>query len=184
MNKLIQSLHEIVQFLKKEKISYMIIGGLANSFYGNPRQTFDIDIKFDLNEQQVNGFIDQLSTIGKLAVDDPIAFLKDTSVLPVDINNVRIDLVRCRLPFETEAIRRSKQKNLFGLSVNVCTAEDLIIQKAVSVRDKDWMDISVIIHLQNTRLDWDYLSQHIQDLSVFLDDPEIWKRIEKFKNES
>lgn len=183
MNKLIQALREIIQFLEKEKISYMIIGGIANSFYGNPRQTFDIDIKIDLDEQRVNGFIDQLSSVGTLAAEDPIAFLEETSVIPVDIENVRIDLVRCRLPFEIEAIRRGERKNIFGLNVIVCTAEDLIIQKAVSVRDKDWMDISAIIRLQNTLLDWGYLMQHVKDLSVFLDDPEIWKRIEKLKNE-
>jgi len=184
MNKLIQSLREIIQFLEKEKISYMIIGGLANSFYGNPRQTFDIDIKFDLEDERVNDFIDQLSLIGHLAVDDPIAFLKETSVIPIDIKNVRINLVKCQLSFEKEAIGRAEQKKLFGLNGFVCTAEDLIIQKAVSVREKDWMDISAIIHLQNLTLDWDYLTQHVKDLSEFLDDPEIWKRLEKLKNES
>ncbi|MCK4755277.1 MAG: hypothetical protein KAS58_08585, partial [Calditrichia bacterium] len=117
MNKLIQALREIIQFLEKEKISYMIIGGIANSFYGNPRQTFDIDIKIDLDEQRVNGFIDQLSSIGKLVAENPIAFLEETSVIPVDIDKVRIDLVRCRLPFEIEAIRRSERKNIFGLNV-------------------------------------------------------------------
>lgn len=42
---LIESLSEIVEFLKINKIPYMIFGGIANSIYRNPRQTFDIDIK-------------------------------------------------------------------------------------------------------------------------------------------
>ena len=184
MNPLIQSFRKIIQFLEKEKVSYTIIGGIANSFYGNPRQTFDIDIKFEMDEQNVSGFIQQLSTVGRLAADDPIAFFKETAVIPVDIDNVRVDLVRSLLPFEKEAIRRSKREAIFGLKALVCTAEDLIIQKAVSVRDKDWMDISAIIHLQYTKLDWDYLMQHIKDLSVFLDDPQIENRIKKIKNEA
>jgi len=184
MNPLIHSFRKIIQFLEKEKISYTIIGGIANSFYGNPRQTFDIDIKCEIDEKNVSGFIQQLSTIGRLAADDPIAFFKETSVIPVDINNVRVDLVNCLLPFEKEAIRRSKREEIFGLKASVCTAEDLIIQKAVSVRDKDWMDISAIIHLQNKQLDWDYVMQHIKDLPVFLDDPQIEKRIVKIKNET
>ena len=183
MNPLVQALHIIVDFLEKEKINYTVIGGIANSIYGNPRQTFDIDIKIDLNEQRVKGFIDQLSTIGKLAADNPVAFLEETSVIPVDVEHIRIDLVRCQLPFEIEAIRRGKRKNIFSVDANVCTAEDLIIQKAVSVREKDWMDISAIVRLQNTQLDWEYLLHHIKDLSIFLDDPEILKRIEKLKNE-
>jgi hypothetical protein len=161
----------------------MIIGGIASSYYGNPMQTFDIDIKIDLDERRLNAFIEGLSSIGKAAIKDPFAFLQETSVLPFDIDQVRIDLIRCHLPFEIAAIRRAERRRLFGLEAVVCSAEDLIIQKALSIRDKDWLDIAAIIGLQKTALDWDYLLQHLEDLSSFLADPEILKRVEKLKNE-
>jgi hypothetical protein len=31
----------------------MVIGGIANSIYGRPRQTFDIDIKIAIEETQL-----------------------------------------------------------------------------------------------------------------------------------
>ena len=34
-------------------IPYMIIGGIANSIYGNPRQTFDIDIKVQVDIETI-----------------------------------------------------------------------------------------------------------------------------------
>jgi hypothetical protein len=53
MNPLVKALHAFVEFLEKEQIDYMIIGGIANSIYGNPRQTFDIDIKINLEEIEI-----------------------------------------------------------------------------------------------------------------------------------
>lgn len=33
---------DIAEFLKKEKVPYMIIGGIANLFWGEPRTTLDV----------------------------------------------------------------------------------------------------------------------------------------------
>ena len=49
----ITALQTITEFFDKRKIPYMVFGGIANSIHGNPRQTFDIDVKvqIDLNTQ-------------------------------------------------------------------------------------------------------------------------------------
>ena len=44
MNRLIKALTSITNWLEKMEIPYMVFGGIANSLYGNPRQTFDIDV--------------------------------------------------------------------------------------------------------------------------------------------
>ncbi len=44
MNLLNETLIELSQFLSKNKIPYMVIGGLANAIWGNPRATIDIDV--------------------------------------------------------------------------------------------------------------------------------------------
>jgi len=173
----------MVMFLEKNKIDYMIIGGVANSFYGNPRQTFDIDIKFDLADNQLGDFLGGITEISRPAVPDPLQFLQETSVLPVDVDKVRIDLIRCGLLCEKEAIARAVWKKVLGLRAMVCTVEDLIIQKALSPREKDWMDIAAIITLHQKELDWDYLQRHLKELAAFLDNQDIWKRIEEIKNE-
>ncbi len=38
-----QSLRDISALLNNQKIDYMVIGGLANAKWGNPRATLDID---------------------------------------------------------------------------------------------------------------------------------------------
>ncbi|MCK4558444.1 MAG: nucleotidyltransferase [Calditrichia bacterium] len=181
-NLLIEALHRMVIFLESQSIDYMVIGGIANSIYGRPRQTFDIDIKIAIEETQLADFIDVVSTIGTAVPDDPMAFIKETAVLPVDINHVRIDLILAKLPFEKEAIRHSVKKEIYGVLACVTRVEDLIIQKALSTREKDWMDIGEIIPVQAKNIDWDYLLSHIDQLSAFLADPSISERIRRLKN--
>ena len=162
----------------------MVFGGIANSIYGNPRLTFDIDIKFMLKEEEdLSVFIEDLKEVGKIVPANPITFALETNVIPIDIHNVRIDLVVAELPFEKEAIRRSRSIDFFEHKIQVCTPEDMIIQKAVSVREKDWADIQYIIENRGNDLDWTYLLKHCHDLSEFLDDRNIIDRIKKWKDD-
>jgi len=159
----------------------MVFGGIANSIYGNPRQTFDIDIKFNLkSKKDLNPFLEELGRVGNVIPADPMSFVAETNVIPVDINHVRVDLVVAELPFETEAIHRSRSTDFFGVDIRVCTPEDLIIQKAVSVREKDWADIRYIIENRGQDMDWGYLLKHCKDLAEFLDDPTIHERVKNW----
>ncbi len=183
MNPLVSALRIIVKFLEKETIDYMIIGGIANSIYGNPRQTFDIDIKIDFDENRVENFLSKLASVGRLVPDDPLEFFKKHAVLPVDVKSVRIDLIMAGLAYEKEAINRSVKKSLFGISAKVTTVEDLIIQKSISTRDKDWMDIAELIRIQSENIDWEYVLKYIDELAEFLSDPTISEKIKVIKNE-
>lgn len=70
----------------------------------------------------------------------------------------------------------------FDVNIKACTPEDLIIQKVISIREKDWSDINYIIENLRSNLDWNYMLKHCKDLSEFLDEPEIYDRVEKLKN--
>ncbi len=178
LNPLIRALHTMTAWLERHEIPHMVFGGVANSLYGNPRQTFDIDIKFALPRQmEAASFLEALGKEAEILPDDPERFLSETNVIPIEIDEVRVDLVLGDLPFEIEAIRRSRLMNVFGREIRVCLPEDLVIQKAVSNREKDWMDIQEIIRLQGHTMDREYLLGHARDLSDFLSDPGIYDRI-------
>jgi len=183
MNPLINALKQIVYFLDNSEYQYMIIGGLANGIYGQSRQTFDIDVKIILSDENLPEFLNKISHSGKVLPEDPIQFVKETGVIPVDLNGVRIDFILANLDFEKEAIIRSKHRDISGIKAPVTTAEDLIIQKCISVRDRDWMDIRGIIINQNKNLDWDYLLKHVKDFSEFLSNPEILAKINLYRDE-
>jgi len=105
-------------------------------------------------------------------------------VLPIDLLEIRIDIVFAGLPFEIEAIQRSRVVEFGGVCFNACTVEDLIIHKAVSTRQKDWLDIDVLIKEQKNSIDWDYLLKHCEELGRFLDRPEIISTIYRLKDEA
>lgn len=183
MNPLIKALKQIVDFLDNSEYQYMIIGGLANGLYGQPRQTFDIDVKIILSEDKLSEFIIKISDAGKVLSEDPLQFVKETGVIPVEVDGVRIDFILANLDFEKEAIIRSERRDISGINTPVTTAEDLVIQKCISIRDRDWMDIKGIIVKQNQNLDWDYLLKHVKDLSEFLSNPEILAKINLYRDE-
>ena len=183
MPKLLKSLKQIIDWLSEQNIPYMVFGGIANAIYGNPRQTYDIDIKIHIENNSLNNFIKKIQSIGKIVPSAPHQFIKDTNVLPIEINGVRIDIVLANLPFEKEAIKRSQRLSYKNSEMNVCTLEDFIIQKAVSERDKDWNDIEKVIKLNKDNINWDYLLTHCKKLSNFLSRSDILDKIEAYRNE-
>ena len=182
MNSLIQALQIIVRFFEAQQIPYMLIGGLANSIYGIPRQTFDIDIKIILDEKKNKTFFSALAKVAAIIPEDPSLFLHQTGVIPVEVAGVRVDLVPAVLPYELEAFKRIRKETIFGIEVTVSSAEDLIIQKAISPRNKDWLDIEGIIENMGKNLDWTYILFHIKQLSGFLADSVIYNKIEKLRD--
>ncbi len=182
-NPLIKALADISVWLTENAIPYMVFGGVANSIYGDARQTFDVDFKIIYSaDRPLDQFLNSLSSAAHILPEDPEQFISDTQVLPVQVSGVRVDLVFATLPFEIEAIERSPVKEVFGLKIHVCTPEDLIVQKAISTRDKDWLDIENLVKREKKALDWEYIEKHCSELAEFLDRPHLIRRIVKFKN--
>lgn len=182
MAKLLKSLKKITIWFDKQDIPYMVFGGIANAIYGNPRQTYDIDIKIFVEEAEIESFVINIQDVAKVLTAKPLDFISETNVLPVEINGVKVDIVLAMLPFEKEAIERSQQVSYQNVNIKVCTLEDLIIQKAISERNKDWNDIKTVIKLNRDRIDWDYLMEYCRQISRFLSRSEILNKMKKYKN--
>ena len=146
MNSLEASLLRIARILKANKIPYMVIGGVANLFWGVPRTTLDIDITIQVPEDSQTSLIAKMRRSYKLRASNPIAFVRKTNVLPLeDRSGVRIDLIFAKLPYELEAICRSKRVRVNGNSVQICSPEDLVVHKIISDRPRDREDVRGII---------------------------------------
>ena len=170
------------EWFESQAIPYMVFGGVANSYYGNPRQTFDIDVKILLDSEEVSSFIQNIAGICTILPEKPSRFVEETGVLPVDIEGVRTDIVFAELPFEKEAIERSRTVLYLDVSMRMCTLEDLILQKAVSTRDRDWMDIERLVELHREDLDWAYVLGHASELAAFLDRSEIRDKLSRWRD--
>lgn len=60
MNTLEQGLKQITTFLKQQRIPYMIIGGVANMFWGKTRLTQDLDITVLCKEGKIPDFVEKI----------------------------------------------------------------------------------------------------------------------------
>lgn len=176
MTSLEKALFRIARILKARKIPYMVIGGVANLFWGIPRTTLDIDVTIKVQEESYLSLIERVKHDFKLRVDDPLSFIRRTSVLPIeDRNGIRLDLIFARLPYEFKAIRRSKRVRVHGEWIQVCSPEDLIIHKIISERPRDREDVQGIISLLRGKLDRRYLDPIVKELAKELAKPELLK---------
>jgi hypothetical protein len=181
---LISALKIIVGFLELNKIPYMVIGGVANSIYGEPRQTFDVDIKINITESiKMEDLLSKIKENSEIMVSSPKEFIKETNVLPVLIDNTKVDLIFANLDFEKTAINNSIKMKFEGIDIFISRPEDLIIQKCVSHREKDWIDIKGIIKANRNNLDENYILLHCKELSDWLKNSDLLDKITSYLNE-
>ncbi len=153
----------------------MVIGGIANLFWGIPRATLDIDITIQVKGKICASLIQKLRDKFRLRVKNPLDFIAKTSVLPVeDPNGIQIDIIFARLPYEFQAIRRSKRIQVNGHTIQVCSPEDLIIHKIVSDRIQDQQDVRGIVRSFGPKLNRKYLDPIVRNLAKTLAKPELF----------
>lgn len=179
MNDLELTLRRVVDFLETHQIPYMVIGGIANLVWGEPRTTADIDVTVDIERLGVEGFVSAVSSLGDPLVEDPAGFAANNRVLPVRTSEgTAVDLVLATLPFEVEAISRAIRMKIGDTEAVVCTAQDLVIHKIVSDRARDFDDVVGILRRSGSAIDFPELDSVVESLARELDQPEI---VEKYQ---
>ena len=174
MNPLERAVGSLARFLEERRVPYMVIGGIANLVWGEPRATLDVDASVLVEEPAWPKLIEELRKIFRIIPKHPLAFLQDTHVLPIETaEGIRIDLLWARLPYEHKAIARATMEDVANQRVRICRPEDLIIHKIISERPKDREDVRAIVRHQGSRLDRRYLNQEIGRLAKALDQPEL-----------
>lgn len=153
----------------------MVIGGVANLVWGEPRLTQDVDVTVALTEERVQEFIELLAQHFEILLPDPLPFFREHRVLPLaSAGGARFDLIWAGLPYEEAALERSVPHSLGGVAFRVVTPEDLIVHKLVSTRPRDREDVDGVLRRQRPTLDREYLDPLVQELAEVLERPEIW----------
>jgi hypothetical protein len=155
--------------LMERRIPYMVVGGLANAVWGEPRATLDIDVTVWVEDRELARVIGELTSVFPALTTDPVDFVRKTRVLPLESGEgIRVDVIFGLLPFEREAIERSVPMKMAGVQVSFCTAEDLVLMKIVSARERDLADAKAIVLRRLRDLDLGYLEPRIAELAAFL----------------
>lgn len=169
-----QALVALHRTLAELAVPHMVIGGLANAVWGVPRATLDIDVTLWVEDPAIGGVIRSLCARFGCLTGDPEAFVRRTRVLPVEAAGVKADLIFGVLPYEREAIGRAVTRPVGGEPVPFCTAEDLVLHKIVSERERDRDDVREVLRVQRGKLDLAYLEPRVRELASLLDRPSVW----------
>lgn len=179
-NHLEPALWQAVAFLNERGYRYAVIGGIANQVWGEPRFTHDVDLKVlvpDIDYAAVRAAIRAaFPEPGRPhAPDNPL-------IVSVNVEDTVVDFLLALPGYEEQIITRAVRCNLGDLQAWVCVPEDLVIQKAVAGRVKDWQDIEGVLIEQHGYLDLDYLEDWLAQFAELLEQPEILSQYHAIQN--
>ncbi len=158
----------------------IIIGGVAASLLGQPRLTADADAMLLLSLEELPRLLEAARTMGlHPRFADVIEFARRNRVVLLrhEPSGIDVDISLGLLPFEVEAVERSREHRAGSLRIRLPTPEDLIILKAVAHRPKDMLDIEAVISA-HPHLDAERIEFWVRQFAELLDLPELWGDLE------
>jgi predicted nucleotidyltransferase len=177
---LVQAAHRVQGFLIKKHWRFCFIGGIAVQQWGEPRLTRDVDLTILTGFGGEEAFIDDLLREFVPRVKNAKAFaLKNRVLLLKATEEIGMDVSLGGIPFEEKIVSRSADIEILkGISLRLCSAEDLIVLKAFAAREIDWHDVRGIVTRQGSKtLDWTYILGEITPLTELKGDPEILPKL-------
>lgn len=166
-------------FFANLKLNYAVIGGIALQFWGDPRFTRAIDLTVQ-DRLELADLVRRTTEAFGSRVSDPYAFARETRMLLLNVEEVDVDVAIALRGYEDSLFQKVHPYEVEpGKRVHICSAEDLIIQKALAGRPQDLSDIQGVIYRQGDGLEVRYVRSWLRKFSEALQDPEILARFER-----
>ncbi len=179
MNKLFTAALEIEAACRALGFAHCFIGGLAVQRWGEPRMTADVDLTIVTGFGGELAFIDALLARFASRLPDGREFaLANRTLLLRAHNGIQLDVSLGAMPFEERAVERASR---FAVAprryIQTCSAEDLVVHKALAGRAKDWLDIAGIVTRQGARLHRPTIWAEVTPLLELVGAPETAPRL-------
>jgi predicted nucleotidyltransferase len=181
MRPLLDAAAEVTRWLEEEEIPACVIGGLAVERWGEPRLTQDVDLTIlapygdedPIIDKCLKKFVPRNADARKFALDHRVLLLTAS-------NGVELDLALGGSGFETGSIERSTPYEFdAGYVMRTCSAEDLIIHKAVAGRPRDHDDIEGVIHRHWRALDVEHIRRWLAVFEELKEDSTLLTTFER-----
>lgn len=160
----------LIKLFSKHKIPYMVVGGFAVAFWGEPRLTKDIDLVLATSKDILSKLVDILRDNNYVFHYEELKMLAKLSnrfTIADATNTFRIDLWVPQTYFEEQAFKRRLNKKYNGKKILLISPEDLILFKLLADRTKDIDDIKGILARQKGKLDRNYLTLWAKSLNKY-----------------
>lgn len=186
MNTLLAFARQLQNFCEEQDWRFCFIGGIAVQRWSQPRVTDDADLTLLTGFGGEEVFADALLSWLEPRRADARAFaLRHRVLLARSVEGIPVDIAFGALPFEESAVARARDEELLpGLSLRICSAEDLIVFKVFADRPLDWRDVEMTIVRQGSeKLDWNYVETQLAPLVELKETPELLIRLQRLKSE-
>lgn len=172
MKDLLQSVFVLQRHLNGAGIPSIVIGGVAVAVWGDPRVTRDVDLKVLLTRDEADRLLGLLGSDYRSLLPDPRAAIERQALVFVqDSLGTRLDLLLADTPYDVTAVQRGREVELQpGLPIRLCSPEDLVIYKLISIRPRDREDARSVIRRQGANLDDRYILRWLLQFEQALDD--------------
>lgn len=183
MPDLFQSIQIIQKHLDGAGISSIVIGGVAVALWGDPRVTRDVDLKVRLSRENADRLLSSLpSDYVSLLPNPNQALQRQGLVFMQDATGTRIDLLLADTPYDLAAIQRGRDVEVSaGMTIRVCSPEDLVIYKMIATRSRDYEDAQGIIRRQGNTLDDAYVIDWLRQFEQALDDSTLLTEYQRLR---
>jgi len=153
----------VIQVLEQLDIPYMVVGGFAAIFYGEPRLTIDVDIVVDMKWGHIGPFVAAFSIpdyyVSEEGIRDSLQRCYPFNVIQ-PTTGAKVDLVPLPRDSFTRAAFQRRQRLQYdeaGHSATFITPEDIVVAKLIAYRetgsDKHLRDARSVLMTQWGELD-------------------------------
>lgn len=166
----------VSRILDKHKISYILTGSLAVSYYGYPRATHDIDFVIEIPEKSSRKILQAIRELGKgyvfdkEQIEEGIFQFSQLNVYHVE-TGIKIDFwIKKEEGFELLKFQRKRQIVIDKQKIYIVSPEDLLLTKLLwckKVRSERHLeDCLGILRVQGNKLDKKYLNSWAKKLKL------------------
>lgn len=143
---MLNQLRGVYSSLRKHKVKYVTIGGIAAILHGVPRATFDLDILIEATPKNTQRLLDALLDAGLGTASLTTAEEVLAHEITIFRDRVSVD-VQTKTPGITfsEVWERRQVMKYGRTSFDVLSKEDLIASKLAAGRAKDLEDIRLLV---------------------------------------
>jgi hypothetical protein len=176
------ALHALSRGLTALAAPYMLIGGVAVILRGVPRHTDDIDAAVWAEHVETERLLDVLAAHGiEGRIPELAAFAAEHQVFLMRHapSGTPVEIKLASLAFERDAIARAETLAPRDIPLPVATAEDLILYKAVSWRERDRADIERLLRLHHARIDVARVRETVRVFADALGEPDRVAEMER-----
>lgn len=174
----LQSIYDLVRVTSEAEVPLVLGGSLASGAWGHPRHTNDVDCILRMTRASVENFISLSSSTFMLdaSVAGSVLDARDPWRSFQMLHTATMTRLDCFVPYDSAFIdsvfARAVVLELGGVAAPVLSAEDIVLFKLRGyelgnrVSDRQWRDITRVLAIQGSRLDFEYLERRADDFGL------------------